>query len=87
MRGPRSNAAQPGFSSGKPSRSHIETIMITTMDKIASTREGFIAGLIEAAAADPKVCLVFADSLKAARAIAADLSANGAPVSLSKASK
>lgn len=42
--------------------------MITAMDKIASTREGFIAGLMEAAAADPKVCLVFADSLKAARA-------------------
>ena len=42
--------------------------MITTMDKIASTREGFIAGIMEAAAADPKVCLVFADSLKAARA-------------------
>jgi len=42
--------------------------MITAMDKIASTREGFIAGLLEAAAADPKICLVFADSLKAARA-------------------
>jgi transketolase len=42
--------------------------MITSMDRIASTREGFIAGLMEVAAADPKVCLVFADSLKAARA-------------------
>jgi transketolase len=42
--------------------------MITAMDKIASTREGFIAGLMEAATVDPKICLVFADSLKAARA-------------------
>ena len=38
------------------------------MDKIASTREAFIAGLMEAAAADPKICLVSADSFKAARA-------------------
>jgi transketolase len=42
---------------------------ITAMDKIASTREGFISGLLDAAAADPKICLVFADSLKAARAM------------------
>ena len=42
---------------------------ITAMDQIASTREGFIAGLMEAAQADPKICLVFADSLKAARAV------------------
>jgi transketolase len=42
---------------------------ITAMDKIASTREAFIAGLMEVAAVDPKICLVFADSLKAARAV------------------
>jgi transketolase len=42
--------------------------MITAMDKIASTREGFIAGLVEAAATDPKICIVSADSMKAARA-------------------
>jgi transketolase len=41
---------------------------ITGMNQIASTREGFIAGLMDAAAADSKICLVFADSLKAARA-------------------
>ncbi len=41
---------------------------ITAMDKIASTREAFIAGLMDAAPDDPKLCLVFADSLKAARA-------------------
>jgi len=41
---------------------------ITAMDKIASTREAFIAGLMDVAPADPKICLVFADSLKAARA-------------------
>jgi transketolase len=41
---------------------------ITAMDKIASTREGFIAGLMDMAQKDPKICLVFADSLKAARA-------------------
>jgi len=41
---------------------------ITAMDKIASTREGFIAGLMDMAPDDPKLCLVFADSLKAARA-------------------
>jgi len=41
---------------------------ITAMDKIASTREGFIAGLMDMAQNDPKLCLVFADSLKAARA-------------------
>ncbi len=41
---------------------------ITAMDKIASTREGFIAGLMDVAPEDPKLCLVFADSLKAARA-------------------
>ena len=41
---------------------------ITAMDKIASTREAFIAGLMDMAADDPKLCLVFADSLKAARA-------------------
>ena len=38
------------------------------MDKIASTREAFIAGLMDVAPDDPKICLVFADSLKAARA-------------------
>lgn len=41
---------------------------ITAMDRIASTREGFIAGLMDVAPDDPKICLVFADSLKAARA-------------------
>ena len=41
---------------------------ITAMDKIASTREAFIAGLMDMAPDDPKICLVFADSLKAARA-------------------
>jgi transketolase len=41
---------------------------ITAMDKIASTREAFIAGLMDVAPDDPKICLVFADSLKAARA-------------------
>ena len=41
---------------------------ITAMDKIASTREAFIAGLMDMAPDDPKLCLVFADSLKAARA-------------------
>jgi transketolase len=41
---------------------------ITAMDKIASTREAFIAGLMDAAAADSKICIVSADSLKAARA-------------------
>ena len=42
---------------------------ITAMDRIASTREGFIAGLMDVAPDDPKICLVFADSLKAARAM------------------
>jgi transketolase len=41
---------------------------ITSMDKIASTREAFIAGLMDVAPDDPKICMVFADSLKAARA-------------------
>lgn len=41
---------------------------ITAMDKMASTREAFIASLMELAAADPKVCFVSADSVKAARA-------------------
>jgi transketolase len=41
---------------------------ITAMDKIASTREAFITGLMDVAPDDPKLCLVFADSLKAARA-------------------
>jgi transketolase len=41
---------------------------ITAMDKIASTREAFIAGLMDVAPNDPKICLVSADSLKAARA-------------------
>jgi len=41
---------------------------MTATDKIASTREGFIAGLMDVAPDDPKICLVFADSLKAARA-------------------
>ncbi len=38
------------------------------MDRIASTREGFIAGLMDVALQDPRICLVSADSLKAARA-------------------
>lgn len=38
------------------------------MDRIASTREAFIAGLMDVASNDPKICLVSADSLKAARA-------------------
>ena len=42
---------------------------VTAMDKIASTREAFIAGLMDMAPNDPKLCLVSADSLKAARAI------------------
>jgi transketolase len=42
---------------------------ITGMDRTASTREAFIAGLMEAAQHDPKICLVSADSLKAARAM------------------
>ena len=42
---------------------------ITAMERIASTREAFIAGLMDVAPEDPKVCLVFADSLKAARAM------------------
>jgi transketolase len=41
---------------------------ITAMDRIASTREAFIAGLMDVAPNDPKICLVSADSLKAARA-------------------
>lgn len=41
---------------------------ITAMDRIASTREAFIAGLLDVAPNDPKLCLVSADSLKAARA-------------------
>ena len=41
---------------------------ITAMDQIASTREAFIAGLMDVAPDDPKICLVSADSLKAARA-------------------
>ena len=32
---------------------------ITSMDKIASTREAFIAGLMDVAPNDPKICLVF----------------------------
>ena len=42
---------------------------ITAMERIASTREAFIAGLMDVAPEDPKLCLVFADSLKAARAM------------------
>lgn len=38
-------------------------------DKIASTREGFMAGLMDVAPDDPKICFVSADSLKAARAV------------------
>lgn len=41
---------------------------ITAMDRIASTREAFIAALLDAAAIDSKICLVSADSFKAARA-------------------
>jgi len=41
---------------------------ITAMDRIANTREAFIAGLLDVAPDDPKICLVSADSLKAARA-------------------
>jgi transketolase len=41
---------------------------IATLPKIASTREAFIAGLMDAALNDPMICLVSADSLKAARA-------------------
>jgi 1-deoxy-D-xylulose-5-phosphate synthase len=41
---------------------------ITAMDRIANTREAFIAGLLDVAPDDAKICLVSADSLKAARA-------------------
>jgi transketolase len=37
-------------------------------ERIANTREAFIAGLMDIASEDAKICLVFADSLKAARA-------------------
>ncbi|MCS7336677.1 MAG: transketolase [Verrucomicrobiae bacterium] len=39
-------------------------------DTMASTRDAFATALIEAAAADPRICLLSADSLKAARATA-----------------
>lgn len=42
--------------------------MIMTMEKMDSTRVAFVDGLLELAAEDPKVTLVCADSLKAARA-------------------
>lgn len=41
---------------------------ITAMDQIASTREAFIAGLMDVAPKDPDICLVSADSQLAARA-------------------
>jgi transketolase len=41
---------------------------LVTSNSIASTREAFIAGLMDMAPNDPKLCLVAADSLKAARA-------------------
>ena len=41
---------------------------IIAMDRMASTREAFIAGLLDVAPDDPAICLVSADSLKAARA-------------------
>jgi transketolase len=41
---------------------------ILLSDRIANTREAFIAGLLDVAPNDPKICLVSADSLKAARA-------------------
>jgi transketolase len=41
---------------------------ITLMNRIASTREAVIAGLMDIAPHDPAICLVSADSLKAARA-------------------
>ena len=44
----------------------MDKILVT--DRIASTREAFIAGLMDVAPADPDLCLVSADSLKAARA-------------------
>ena len=44
----------------------MDPILVT--DRIASTREGFIAGLMDVAPSDPNLCLVSADSLKAARA-------------------
>ena len=37
-------------------------------DRTANTREAFIAGLMDVASNDPRICLVSADSLKAARA-------------------
>jgi transketolase len=42
---------------------------IITTDRIASTREGFMAGLMDVAPDDPRICFVSADSLKAARAM------------------
>lgn len=41
---------------------------LTAMNRIASTREAFIAGLMDVAPEDSKICLVSADSFKAARA-------------------
>ena len=41
---------------------------ITALTQIASTRDAFIAGLMDVAPQDPAICLVSADSLKAARA-------------------
>ncbi len=41
---------------------------ITALNQIASTRDAFIAGLMDVAPQDPAICLVSADSLKAARA-------------------
>jgi len=42
---------------------------LVAQNRIASTREGFITGLMDIADLDPAVCMVFADSLKAARAM------------------
>ena len=41
---------------------------IILTDRTANTREAFIAGLLDVAASDPTICLVSADSFKAARA-------------------
>lgn len=45
-------------------------VKTVSTNAIASTRDAFAAALIEAANADPQICLVSADSLKAARATA-----------------
>lgn len=45
----------------------MDKIILT--DQIASTREAFMAGLMDVAPDDPNICFVSADSLKAARAV------------------